>query len=61
MAEDPNTRPENAVSAEDQDEGISRMVNDGGGVVNQVKPVGAPVFRNSLVDVEIDEISKRSE
>jgi hypothetical protein len=37
---------------EDIQEGMSRMIDEGGGVVEQTDPQGAPILRNSLVDVE---------
>ncbi|UOF90650.1 hypothetical protein LSG31_22815 [Fodinisporobacter ferrooxydans] len=37
---------------EDIEEGMSRMEDEGGGVVEQIEPLGAPIHRNALVDVE---------
>lgn len=35
---------------EDIEEGMSRMEDEGGGVVEQIDPAGAPILRNELVD-----------
>ncbi len=40
---------------EDIDEGIYRMMDEGGGVVNQNYPEGEPILRNDLVIVDEDE------
>ena len=37
---------------EDIDEGIHRMMDEGGGVVSQNYPEGAPILRNDLVDLD---------
>jgi hypothetical protein len=43
------------MAQEDIDEGVNRMVDEGGGVVDQDEP-NTPVLRNSLVDVGEPEI-----
>ncbi|WCK54005.1 hypothetical protein PP175_22225 [Aneurinibacillus sp. Ricciae_BoGa-3] len=42
---------QHGVYTEDTDEGISRMEDEGGGVVDQVNPAADPVLRTFLVDV----------
>ena len=37
---------------EDVEECIHRMADEGGGVVDQNFPAGAPILRNDLVDVD---------
>jgi hypothetical protein len=46
-AEGTNERAE-----EDKEEGMDRMVDEGGGVVEQNVPAGAPILRNDLTDVQ---------
>lgn len=37
---------------EDIEEGIHRMMDEGGGVVSQCEPEGAPILRNHLVKTD---------
>lgn len=37
---------------EDHEEGMDRMMNEGGGVVEQNFPAGAPILRNDLVNTQ---------
>jgi hypothetical protein len=46
-----HSNSQEGVYTEDTDEGISRMEDEGGGVVDQVNPAADPVLRNLLVDV----------
>jgi hypothetical protein len=43
-----------SLAEEDIQEGMSRMIDEGGGVVEQTDPQGAPILRNSLIDVDGD-------
>ncbi|GIM44677.1 hypothetical protein DNHGIG_02260 [Collibacillus ludicampi] len=42
----------NDLAEEDKEEGMDRMVDEGGGVVEQNVPAGAPILRNDLTDVQ---------
>lgn len=52
---DPRNRQE-MTFMEDVAEGMDRMMDEGGGVVDEVLAYETPVQRNELVDVEQDEL-----
>ncbi|MBN6186783.1 hypothetical protein JQN58_07215 [Aneurinibacillus sp. BA2021] len=52
---DPRDRQDMAFM-EDVAEGMDRMVDEGGGVVDEVLAYKTPVQRNELVDVDQDEM-----
>lgn len=47
-----HARAPEPVAHEDVEEGIHRMMDEGGGVVSQCEPEGAPILRSDLVDTE---------
>lgn len=44
-----------ASNHEEMEEHIHRMADEGGGVVDQNSPAGAPILRNDLVDVDLED------
>jgi hypothetical protein len=54
---EPNTHGSGQAASchEDVEEHIHRMADEGGGVVDQNDPAGAPILRNDLVDVDLDD------
>lgn len=52
--EEPKTvhKMNTSTTQEEIDEDLSRMMDEGGGVVDQNSPSGAPVHRNDLVDLD---------
>jgi hypothetical protein len=51
----PATEPNDVLddrAEEDKEEGMDRMMDEGGGVVEQNDPAGAPILRNDLIDVQ---------